>query len=277
MNTLPSCQLPREFVVVASLLALAAGHSGCVTRGYKLAPKDVPPATALNLPAIGPASQPAVEATLHTVIVYRGPGSWKREAYWDEYVLSIVNRSDAPLAITSATLHSASSEPVTPGDNPWAIEKLSKKWWQSNAARQGGTYLALGAGATAGGAVVVATMWSTSAGAAAVGTAGAAAFVALPVFAVGTAFANVHGKHKVEAEFARRRLALPATIPPGGNAQGSLFFRVTPAPQRLALACRTGDQTHDLVFDLSPLAHLHLKPAADAAPPPARATSPPQP
>jgi len=100
-----------------------------------------------------------------------------------------------------------------------------------------------------------------------VGAVGAVTFVALPVVAAGTVYANVHNKHKVEAEFARRRLALPATIPPGGTAQGSLFFRITPAPRQLVLSGRSGDEPRDLLFDLSPLAGLHLRQPAGAAPP----------
>ncbi len=269
----------RPTAAAVALLAFAPILTGCVTRGYKLAPKNVPAATALNLPA----AQPAAEGTLHTVIVYKGPGSWKREAYWDEYVVSVANRGAVSLTISAAILHSAAGEPVTPGDNPWELEKFSKRWWQSNAARQGGTYLALGAGATVGGMVALAdAMGAVCAGGACAGAStaasvGAVAFVALPAVALGTAWANVHGKHQIEAEFARRRLVLPANLPPGETAQGSLFFRVTPAPRRLVLACRAGDEAPQLDFDLAPLAHLHLKPAADAAPPPARATSPPQP
>ncbi len=238
-----------------------------------MAPKDVPPATALNLPA----TQPAAEGTLQTVISYKGPGSWKREAYWDEYVISITNRGSGPLTIATAALRPATGDPLAPGTNPWELEKYSKKWWQSNAARQGGTYLALGAGATVGAGVAYASAMSgfmaggTSGAAATAGTIGATAFVALPLVAAGTVYANVHSKHKVEAEFARRRLVLPLTIAPGATAQGSLFFRITPAPRRLALACRSGDEDQNLVFDLGPLSHLHLKEPAGA--PPADRTS----
>ena len=261
MKTLIASRCRGQTVASALGLVIAAALTGCVTRGYKMAPKSTPPVTALNLSA----AQPSVDATLQTVIVYKGPGSWKREAYWDEYVLSIANRGTVPLTFASAALHPAEGEPVAPGDNPWALEKLSKKWWQTNAARQGGTYLALGAGATVGGAAVVATFWSTSAGAVTVGTVGATAFLAMPVVAVGTMYANVHNKHKVAAEFARRRLVLPVTIAPGGTVQGSLFFRVTPAPRQLVLSGRSGDETRDLLFDLSPLAGLHLKAPAGAA------------
>jgi len=109
---------PRFRVQIAAstlVLVVAAALAGCVTRGYKLAPKDAPAATALNLPA----AQPSVDATLQTVIVYKGPGSWKREAYWDEYVLTIANRGAVPLTITSAALHPTEGEPVAPTLGSW--------------------------------------------------------------------------------------------------------------------------------------------------------------
>jgi hypothetical protein len=261
--------LVRAARLAAASLAAAFALSGCVTRGYKLAPKNTPGATLLNLSA----AQPPVEATLHTVIIYQGPGSWKRAAYWDEYVLSIANRGETPLTIESAELRSGQGESVAPGDNPWELEKFSKKWWQSNAARQGGTYLALGAGATVGAGMAAVSamsgMWGASVGAgtAAAGTIGAATALALPIVAVGTVVANVRSKHKVEAEFTRRRLVLPLTIAPAQTVQGSLFFRITPGPQRLALSCRSGEEARDLLFDLSPLAGLHLKQPPAAAPP----------
>lgn len=267
MSTRLLRSLVRAAWLAAASLAAAFALSGCVTRGYKLAPKNMPAPTLLNLSA----AQPPAEATLHTVIIYQGPGSWKREAYWDEYVLTVANRGETPMTIDSATLYSSQSEPVTPGDNPWTLDKLSKKWWQTNAARQTGTYLALGAGTVVGAGAAMASamggMWgaSVSAGTATAGAVGAATVVALPIFAVGTVYANVHSKHKVEAEFARRRLVLPLTIAPGQTVQGSLFFRITPGPQRLVLQCRTDGETRPLAIDLAPLAGLHLKPTPPAA------------
>ena len=99
---------------------------------------------------------------------------------------------------------------------------------------------------------------STSAGVATAGTVGAAAAVTLPFVVAGTVVANIRSKHKVEAEFARRRLELPMTLAPGQTTQGSLFFPITPAPQRLVLLCHADDQTRPLDLDLAPLAGLHV-------------------
>src|SRR6185436_17906008 len=113
-----------------ALLAAALACTGCVSSKYKLAkPADTLPAVALNLtstPAPGKADAPSpVEATLNTVLVFQGPGSWKREAYWDEYIVTLANRGPAPFNIESATLTDFQGQAVTPGDNPWDLEKQS--------------------------------------------------------------------------------------------------------------------------------------------------------
>jgi hypothetical protein len=253
----------------AAVLGVAAlALSGCVTRGYQLAPKNTPAPVALHLEA----AQPPVEAAVHQVVVYQGPGSWKRAAYWDEYVVSVVNRGPAPLTIDSVVLHDQRGAPIDPGVNPWALERLSKKWWETNGARQTGTYLVLGAGTAVGAGVAVASaysgLWgaSVSAGTSAAGAIGAATAITLPLVAVGTVVANIHSKHRVEAEFTRRRLGLPLTLAPGQTVQGSLFFRITPGPQRLALHGRAADQPCAVTVSLAPLAGLHFAPPPATAP-----------
>ena len=278
MSILLSRPFLRSYATAATLGAAALALGGCVTRGYQLALKNTPAPVALHMEA----AQPPVESTVHQVIVYQGPGSWKREAYWDEYVVSVANRGPAPLTIDAAVLHDQQGAPIEPGGDPWALERLSKKWWETNGARQTGTYVVLGAGTVVGAGVAVASaysgLWgaSVSAGASAAGTIGAATALTLPLVAVGTVVANIHSKHKVEAEFTRRRLVLPLTLAPSQTVQGSLFFRITPGPQRLALHGRAADQPCDLTVSLAPLAGLHLAPPPVTAPrPPALALATP--
>lgn len=274
----------RSFDLVFRLGALFLGSlllTGCVTRGYKLADKNTPPPIALNLrsapaPAAvdanpgAPAANdttllPSAEAVVHTVIVYQGPGSWKREAYWDEYVLTVTNRSAAPIVLTDATLLAQSGESNKPGDNPWKLERAGKTWWQSNAGDQAKTYLLLGGGTIAAAGVATAAALSGGffvplTGAAAAGaTLGAAVVVALPLVAVGSVGMNIHRKHQVEAEFGRRRLGLPRTLAPGESAQGSLFFRLTPGPRELVLHTGPAADARRVSVSLAPLAGLHLR------------------
>jgi hypothetical protein len=241
---------------------LIGALSGCVTRAYKLAPEATPPATMLNLrSAPDPAS--AAEATVNSVIVYQGPGSWKRYAYWDEYVVNIENRSAVPVTLTAVTLTGTKGETFSPGEDPWKLEKTTKSWWQSNGLRQTGIYLGLGGAMAAGGIGVLAAgvgEMSVGATAGAVGGAGVALMAAAPIVAGGSVYMNLHRRHQVEAEFARRRMKLPLVLPAGSVANGSLFFRITPAPRRLTIAYSLAGRAQEAVVDLTPIARLHLDP-----------------
>lgn len=238
--------------------------TGCVTsKKYKMVKKEgaLPP-QALDWTA----NAASAGLTLQSVIVFKGPGSWKREARWDEYVLRISNHGDQPLLIHSAGLIDLLGQPQSPGDDPWKLEKLSYTNWD----KYGKTGLKLLAGAGAvtlyAGAVVASTVGGLMAPTAAAGG-GAILLSVIPVVAIvditAVAILNSQNKKKVVAEFNRRRLSLPLTIEPGQDGTGSFFFPMTPAPQRLVLKGTAGEAPLELVLELKPLAGLHLKPAAE--------------
>ncbi len=214
-------------------------------------------------------NQPPLEVILHTVIVYKGPGSWKRNAYWDEYIITITNKGELPLSINSATLVDFQDKNNTAGSDPWELEKKSKTWWKNIRSSEAGRLVTLGAGMAASYGVLMAVapsiVWwgpggaGISSAALGVASAAAAAVIVLPVYAVVSVFVNVSGRHKIEAEFNRRRLALPAIVPAGQVVQGSLFFPITPGPKRLILQCQVGEEVRNVDFDLSPLAGLHME------------------
>jgi hypothetical protein len=262
-----------------ALLAVLIGltFTGCVSSRYKLAPQSTPPAVAFNIGA----THSAVEALVNTVIVYQGPGSWKREAYWDEYVLTLANRGAAPLVVDSFSLTGLSGRDVAPGADPWALEKQSRTLEQEGfglakdaAVQIGGGVATVAAGAAAGAGtftLIYGSGWGAgAAGAAIVGA------VALPAFIGGSIYANISRRHEIEREFQRRRLALPATLVAGQVAQGSVFFPITPGPRQLVLHCREGRDTRDVVIDLAPITTLHLKARSPQEPAKTVATSQPE-
>jgi hypothetical protein len=242
------------FAVIVAMVTV----TGCASSKYKLAKKDTPPPVLMDLSF----NQPPVELVLHTVIVYKGPGSWKRTAYWDEYVLTVANRDELPLSIESATLVDFQDEHNAAGNDPWKLEKQSKTWWKNIRSSEAGRLVTLGAGTAASIGVLMAVgpaaILGGSGAALAVGTVAVAAIYALPVYAVVSVVGNISGRHKIKAEFDRRRLALPAIVQAGQVVQGSLFFPITPGPKRLILQYRVGEEARDVDFDLSPIAGLHL-------------------
>ena len=258
----------------ASILALVIvlfDCTSCMSAKYKLASSEVPPPIALNLSSRGSvAAEPTpipFDATLRAVVVYHGVGSWKREAYWDEYIVTFANLGPAPLTIESAELTGLAAVGVTPGIQPWLLEDQSrtlekKRFGLSKdfAIQVGGgigvSLVAAGVGAVAGG-----TGWAAVSGAVVGG------YVVLPVLAGVMVYREINGRHEIEHEFEHRRLALPLNLAPGQVAQGSLFFPITPGPRQLAFISRGIDgPPNETVIDLTPISGLHLKNPTAAAP-----------
>ncbi len=256
MQTRPALLAP---LFVAAALTL----TGCVSAKYKLArksPATTPPPPALEITAASPSAQ----ATVHTVVVFHGPGSWKKDAYWDEYIVSLANSSAVPLTLDRAALFSVTEHETRPGRDPWDLEKVSRQ--RLKVAKRTGRNIALGVGLTGawvGSLALVAsniTIWGGASNATAV-AAGGAGMVGIPLVLLGSGVRTMVARHAVAKEFDRRRLALPLTLAPGETRTGSLFFPVTPGPTRLFLQLNGADGiTQDLALDLTPLAGLHLRP-----------------
>jgi hypothetical protein len=221
--------------LLAALLSLSA--AGCLDSRYEIAPKDTPRSSALNLAF--PATAP-LHATLVTVIVYEGAGSWKRKALWDEYVLELRNVGPEPVAIEAAALVDACGRPIGPGTDPWQLEAASLRLEKQYSARgerfvRTAGKVAFAIGPAAGG-IAGASLALGSAGAAGAGVALAlGSVIVLPIAGVTVGFINLHHKHEVEAEFQRRRLVLPLTLASGEKRTGSLFLPMVRSPHALLI------------------------------------------
>ena len=224
----------RARAVRATLLA-ALLCSGCVATKYQLARHGTPPAQSLDRPF--PVSG-ALEASLVALITYHGPGSWKREALWDEYVVTLRNGGELPITVKYATLSDSAGGIVVPGTDPWKLEKASKaleKQYRSHGEAFGRAagpgVLLVGGGAAA--AAATASGWALVSPAAA-GAVLTVVFV-LPVYYTTVLAIDYHNKHQVLDEFRRRRLAAPLTLAPGETRTASLFFPMTRSPAALDL------------------------------------------
>jgi hypothetical protein len=251
----------RTAVTTALIVAVGFSSPGCVaSKKYKMVKKDAArPAAELKWTA----GTETAALRLQTVIVFKGPGSWKREARWDEYGVQVTNHGTAPLVIEEAALIDLLAQPQAPGDDPWLLEKRSRTNWDKYG--KTGLKLLAGAGAVAlyGAALTASAVGSILGGGAAAGG-GAAVLSIIPVVAVVdivvVAVINNDNKKKVVAEFSRRRLVLPLTVQPGESVAGSLFFPMTPGPQKLIVRGQQAGQPVELALELKPLAGLHLKP-----------------
>jgi hypothetical protein len=245
------------FITAGMVAAVLCCQGGCVATKYKLAKKNTPPVQLLSV-AFTPSAPP--QATLAALIIYGGPGSWKREALWDEYVLVLQNSGARPVTIDSTALTNSDGMVVAAGVDPWALEKqsktLEKQYRASGVAfvrTAGPGVLIVGAGA----ATLAATTTSVIVSSAAVGAA-MAAIVVLPVYYVSVWGINHHNKKAVMAEFTRRRLSLPLTLAPGETRTGSVFYPMVRDPRSLELhwSSETGNGQATLLLDF--LHGLHM-------------------
>ena len=238
--------------------------AGCVSAGkYQEARADTPPAQLLNVPF--PAAP--LQATLNTLIVYGGPGSWKREALWDEYVVTLHNPGARPITITAAALTDFADIARPGGGDPWKLEEnskaLCKEYDRAGVAFiKSATPAVLTIGGIAAGSAAAAALMSTG-GATVIVMQGPLALLTVPGYVIGRTVANHEDKADIEAEFNLRRLPLPVTLAPGQTRTGCLFFPMVPNPRALRLDWRSGDEPGGATLALDFLHGLH-------APAPAR-------
>jgi hypothetical protein len=257
----------RSILLTAAIIAaVLCCQSGCVATKYKMAKKNSPPIQLLNIAF--PASPP-LQPTLSTLISFGGPGSWKREALWDEYVVTVENHGEQPLRIDSAALADAAGIQYAPGSDPWALEKQSKKLekqyrdhGQAFIRAAGPAVLITGAGAVAA-AATAGGGWELVSPA--LGGAAVATVFVLPVYYLTVVGINHYHKKAVMTEFKRRRLPLPVTLAPGESRTGSLFFPMVRSPGSLALQWSGETSSDTAVLPLDFLKGLHV-PAAPAGP-----------
>ncbi len=234
----------------ASALLLAVALflvTACVSPKYKRADKNTPPVQPLNV-KFPPST---LDSLLYAEISDGSPGSWKRDAFWDEYVMVMHNEGDQALTIVSATLTDYAGAVRTAGTDPWALERESKTLEKRY--REAGVAFARVAaprvivGAAEPGVVASAGIGTTGAAAAATATA-----VALPVYGVTVFGINMHNKAAIKHEFNRRRVPLPLTLGPGETRSGSFFFPMVPNPQTLTVrwtgSAGDGESTLELHF-----------------------------
>jgi hypothetical protein len=258
----------RPAVLTAAIIALAlGGQCGCVASKYKLAKKGTPSVQPINIAF--PPSLP-LQATLIALISYGGPGSWKREALWDEYVVTLENHGERPLAIDSATLTDSAAMRFTAGGDPWLLEKQSKRLEKQYRDRGEAFVRAAGPGVLIVG-VGAATVSATAGGAAfiapAVAGAAVAAIVVLPVYYGSVLLINHHNKKAVMTEFIHRRLPLPLTLAPGETRTGSLFYPMVRSPSSLAIhgSNETGSATAELPLEFLHALHVPAAPVDHAS------------
>jgi hypothetical protein len=237
-------------LLFAALLCLVAA---CVSPKYQRADKSTPPVQPLNVKF--PPS--ALESSLYSEISDGSPGSWKREAFWDEYVVIMRNDGDQALNIASATIVDYADAVRSAGSDPWELERESKTL-ESRYRDAGIAFSRMAAPRVIASAAEPTVVASAGIGTAGAATAATLTAVALPVYGVTVFGINMHNKAAIKKEFNRRRVPLPLTIGPGESRTGSFFFPMVPNPQALSLRWTSSTGDGETTLELHFLRGLHV-------------------
>jgi len=251
-----------------ALLLSTCVVAGC--GGTKVLKEPQPIQTTQALAAI---SDQRVTATLDWVIVRDGPGTWARNADWDQYLLRVNNQSEQPVMVTqlivvdsldARTEAQSGRKQLVKGSKKTA-SRYKKSGIKVKAGRGAGTMLIAGAAVTAvgvGAATAVGYGAVMSGGAATAGSAGAAAGGLLllgPALAVGGIVRGVNNS-KVNNQIELRQTILPLEIPAGEEFDLNAFFPLAPSPKMVELIYTDATGEHSLVIDTSvALDGLHIE------------------
>ena len=219
---------------------------------------------------LGVASDRQKTATLDWVIIRDGPGTWAKNADWDEYLLRVSNQSEQPITVTRIIVVDSLDTQIAPGPGRKQLVKSSKDTVRRykgsgikvKAGRGGGTMLIAGAAVTTVGVgAAAAAGYGAAMSGTAAGTAGAAAGGLLllgPALAVGGIVRSVNNS-KVNKEIELRQTTLPVEIPANEEIGLDVFFPLAPSPKRVELTYTDGAGEHVLIIDTSvALDGLHI-------------------
>jgi len=213
----------------------------------------------------------SLAASFDWVIVRDGPGTWAKNADWDEYLLRVHNLSDDGISIESFVIYDSLDTMIASNENRKKLVKGSKaaaKRYKHEGlkvkAGLGGAGLVAVGGATyvAGMGLGAAVLAGTGTGAAA-GVVAVGAILAAPVIVVVGIVRGVNVS-KVTNEIQSRSTDFPLILGAGDEAAVDIFFPLTPSPKKIEVNYSDANGAHQLIIDtVEVLDGLHLR-AAEA-------------
>ena len=213
-------------------------------------------------------SDQTLAATLDWVIVRGGPGTWAKNADWDEYLIRVENTGHQTVRVTNAMVLDSLGTRIGSSDNRKQLIRGAKDAKR----RYKGEGLEVRAGAGAGTMMVAGAVTAAAAvsiGSAALFTSQALAGAALgglvlaPALAVGGVFRGVNNS-KVGKQIEARQAPFPVELQSGEEKLLNVFFPLTPSPQQLELTYVDSLGEHIVIVDtLASLEGLHLEKVAE--------------
>jgi hypothetical protein len=244
-------------ITVLAIFA-AAGLTGC--GGTKMLKEPEP----LGVPhSLASASDQRLRATIDRLIVRDGPGTWARNADWDEYQIRVTNMGDESLQITSVTVTDSLGTLLESGESRKQLVKGAKETKR----RYKGAGIEVKAGWGAGtiltvGAVGFASVASAAGAAGMLTTGGAVAatggLILVPAMAMTGVMRGVNNR-KVNKEIESRQTTLPVDVLEHDEKALDIFFPLAPSPQQVEIRYVDAEGAHALIIDTSTaLDGLHL-------------------
>ena len=244
-------------VVLGACIVLSCLSSGCAFNRKLDKPIPLPEGE-----AIAAAADERLSATITAIIVRGGPGSWSKNADWDEYLLKVRATSAQPIEVTHIVVVDSLGKHLQASSSRDRLRNGSKETTRRYkdtdvevTASAGGLAVAGYAVGGASAAVGLATLGSTGAAA---GAAAAGALLVAPALMTAGVVVGVQ-QYQVHNEIKRRSTHLPVGATMDLELPLDVFFPIAPSPQRLELTYRDAEGEHLLVIDTkAPLAGLHL-------------------
>ena len=259
----------QQSVARPSIIALLLGTgllAGCGGTKVLKEPQPMEP-----MQPLAATSDKSVTATLDWVIVRDGPGTWARNADWDEYQLRVSNQSDQPIKITEVFVVDSLDTRIESQSRRKSLVKGSKK--TARRYKKSGIKVKAGAGAgtmLVAGAAVTAVGVSTAYGVANAAilsgstTAGSAGVVVGGLMLLGPALAVggiVRGVNNgaVNTRIEERQTLLPLEVSTSEELSLNVFFPIAPSPGAIELSYTDATGEHSLVIDTNAaLDGLHI-------------------
>jgi hypothetical protein len=192
--------------------------------------------------------------TINHVILPTGPGSWIKNAKWDEYAFTIQNQGDASLKILGFWLIDIRGVYLQSKDEPGRLETISEALSEEYATALVKTTLGLATAATsttllAGGAVTAGALAMAE-------PAVLLAIPFIPLFEFKIKEAKELEKEKIQIQFLKRKLR-SFRLAKGAVLKGSQFFPVVPNPRELVVEYSTKGTIHEMKLPLRKLRGKH--------------------
>ncbi len=276
--TVRSMRVLTKSLAYAVCLAFAGATLSACGGGSKILKE---PVTVELSQALAVARDQNLSVALDWVIVKDGPGTWAKNAWWDEYLISVANVSDEVVSLTNVQIIDHLETPLAADADYKQLVRASKQTAGryddydievKPGAGTGALVLAGTGGVMVASAMAAASLGATIAGSATATTAaagaGAVAIVLVaPALIVGGIIKGSNNR-KVGREIEKRHTAFPVKLGAGESASIDVFFPLAPSPQSVLLVYETEADTRVIEIDTREvLEGLHLKPkeSRDAA------------